>query len=94
MINAKQCAVLCEVFKQPPSQNLTYQLVLGLLTALGASPQPTKSGAIVVFSGGVVWSTHRPHPRPNMDKAAIVALRKALTVVGLTPAHVGCTCKP
>lgn len=92
-MNAKQCATLCEVFKTPSSQNISYLQVITLLTALGAQTKLTKSGVIVKFVGGTVWSTHRPHPQPQMDKAAINMLQKALFAVDLIPTKLGCICK-
>lgn len=53
-MNAKQCATLCEIFKTPSSQNISYLQVITLLTALGAQTKLTKSGVIVKFVGGAV----------------------------------------
>jgi hypothetical protein len=92
-MNAKQCATLCEVFKNPSSQNISYLQVITLLTVLGAQTKLTKSGVIVKFVGGIVWSTHRPHPQPQMDKAAVNLLQKALFAVDLIPTKLGCICK-
>ena len=94
MINAKQCTTLCEVFKQPPPSNVPYQRVISLLTALGATCRPSKGGVMVALPQQIIWGTHRPHPGPNLDKAAVAALRKALIAAALAPAQLGCVCKP
>jgi hypothetical protein len=91
MLNTKQCATLCEIFKLPTTSNLTLTSVLTLLNTLGAKVQPTKSGVYANING-VIWGTHRPHPRPYLDKAAVVGLRKALTAAKLTPKALGCVC--
>ena len=73
------------IFKLDAYQRLT------LLNTLGANVQPTKSGVYANING-VIWGTHRPHPRPYLDKAAVVGLRKALTAANITPKALGCVC--
>lgn len=92
MLNSKQCATLCLIFGEPASPNVKWSDMLALLKAVGAVAKKTKSGVMVNFGGGAVFGSHRPHPGELMDKAAVTALRKALTLASHSPSVHGCAC--
>lgn len=92
MLNSKQCATLCLIFAEPASPNVKWSDMMTLLKAAGAVTRKTKSGVMANLGGGAVFGAHRPHPGELMDKAAVTALKKALTLVGHTPAAHRCTC--
>jgi hypothetical protein len=92
-LNSRQCATLCEIFKKPTSANIKYLDIVKVLQSLGLSVKQTKSGVLANIAG-MVWSTHRAHPTPYVGKAAINDLRNYLAAANLTPATLGCVCKP
>lgn len=65
--------------------------MITLLKALGAVIRRTKSGVMANLGGGAVFGSHRPHPGELMDKAAVTALRRALTLAGHSLIVHGCS---
>lgn len=91
-LNSKLCKILCEVVRLPASPNVDWNDVERLLTMLGSKVNRTKSGMRSDFGNGVIWISHRPHPKPLMDKGAVHDLRTHLQVARHPPAMYGCKC--
>ncbi len=91
-LNGTLCKTLCDIFRMPPSPNVHWHDAETLLRALGSRVSPTKSGMRSDFGGGFIWMSHRPHPKPVMDKAATRDLKTHLSLAGHVPTDHGCRC--
>lgn len=56
-----------------------------MLLACGATILEGGGSRVSVRISGRLSSFHRPHPSPDTDKGAVVAMRKFLADVGITP---------
>ena len=82
----KHAKTLSLVFRRPVSANVRFADVMALLEELGATIDESREGSRV----GVLWQDdlkvmHKPHPDPNMDKAAVAEIRDWLLEKGVTP---------
>lgn len=81
----KHLRTLETVFVRPTASDLRWQDVEALLKAVGAEVEERAGSRVAVVLNEVVAVFHRPHPRPEMDKGAVVAVRKFLTDAGVVP---------
>lgn len=73
------------IFAHPTRADIRWAEIESLLLACGATLVEGGGSRIIVSIGGCDSAFHRPHPRPDTDKGAVVAMRKFLTGVGITP---------
>lgn len=82
----KHAKTLELIFHRPVSANVKHADAMALLAELGAKIDTSREGsrvAVVLF--GEVRVFHKPHPKPDMDKGAVAALRDWLEQHGVTP---------
>ncbi|MEW6752891.1 MAG: type II toxin-antitoxin system HicA family toxin [Candidatus Latescibacterota bacterium] len=72
------------VSAQPVSGTIRWDEVEALLGALGALVEERAGSRVAVLLNDRVAVFHRPHPRPEMDKAAVRDLRRFLHNAGVT----------
>ncbi len=85
-MNRKHRKILERIFTRPASGNIKWQEVVALLQACGASIDDTRTGSRVYIElKGKDLLQHRPHPSPCLDKGAVAALRKFLSMCGIEP---------
>jgi hypothetical protein len=84
-MNAKQSKTLGALFKHPTPSDVRWSDVESLLLALGASISEGRGSRVLVTLNGVDAVFHRPHPKPQTDKGALVAVRKFLASAGVKP---------
>jgi len=84
-MNAKQSKTLGALFKNPTPSDVRWSDVESLLLALGASISEGRGSRVLVTLNGVDAVFHRPHPKPQTDKGALVAVRKFLASAGVKP---------
>jgi len=65
------------IFARPTSANVRWADIEALLRELGAEFEEREGSRIEVFLFGLVRVFHRPHPSPNTDKGAVVAIQMA-----------------
>ena len=73
------------IFSHPVSANIKWKDIEGLFSSLGAELIEREGSRIEVFLFGQVRVYHRPHPRPDTDKGAIVSIRKWLKENEVSP---------
>jgi hypothetical protein len=73
------------VFARPASGNIRWVDIEALFRELGAELAEGEGSRLEVFLFGVVHVFHRPHPSPDTDKGAVVAIRKWLEENGVKP---------
>ncbi len=74
----KHLKTLKLIFSHSVSANIKWKDIEGLFNALGAELIEREGSRIEVFLFGEVRVYHRPHPRPDTDKGAVVSIRKWL----------------
>ncbi len=73
------------IFQLPVSANIKWLDLEALFGALGAELIEREGSRIEVFLFNEVRIYHRPHPRPDTDKGAVVSIRKWLKKNGVRP---------
>lgn len=85
-MNARHRRTLAALFARPTATAVTWDALVGLLGALGATVAEKREGSrVAVALRGAVFVLHRPHPRKEIDPAVVRELRQRLTALGLTP---------
>jgi hypothetical protein len=84
-MNAKQAKTLGALFKHPTPSDVRWPDVESLLLALGASISEGRGSRVLVTLNGIDAVFHRPHPKPQTDRGALVAVRKFLASAGVKP---------
>lgn len=84
-MNKKQERVLEAIFKTPVQSNVVWKDCEKLLESLGAETCEGAGSRVRFVLKGVKANFHRPHPRKETDKGALVSLRNFLENAGITP---------
>ena len=84
-MNRKHQRTLEAVFKTPILSNVVWKDCEKLLLALGAEISEGEGSRVRIILNGVKASFHRPHPKKEIDKGALVSLRKFLENAGIEP---------
>ncbi len=78
-MNKKHHQTLKAVFENPVRSNVLWNDIEKLLIALGAELSEGRGSRIRIALNGVRAVFHRPHPRKETDKGAVVSIRRFLT---------------
>lgn len=78
-MNKKHHQTLKIIFENPVRSNVLWSDVEKLLIALGAELSEGRGSRIRIALNGVRAVFHRPHPRKETDKGALVSMRRFLT---------------
>ena len=73
------------IFARPVSANVRWADIEALFRELGAEIEEREGSRFEVFLFERVRVFHRPHPSPDTDKGAVVAIRKWLEENGVEP---------
>jgi len=82
-MNRKHQRTLAAVFKIPIQSNIAWQDCERLLEALGADISEGAGSRVRIVLRGVKAVFHRPHPHKEIDKGALISLRKFLIHAGV-----------
>jgi hypothetical protein len=77
-MNKKQNEILRAIFKDPVQSNVKWTDIESLFKYLGAEISQGNGSRIRVILNGVKAVFHRPHPRKETDKGALVSVRRFL----------------
>ena len=77
-MNKKQRQTLKALFETPVRSNISWLDIEKLLEALGAELSEGRGSRVRIALNGVRAVFHRPHPRKETDKGAVVSMRKFL----------------
>lgn len=83
MINKKHADTLKSIFAVPVQSSIVWKDIEGLLLALGAELSQGAGSRIRIVLNGRKAVFHRPHPRKETDKGAIVSMRRFLNEAGI-----------
>lgn len=84
-MNARQRRSLERVFEQPVRSDVPWADIESLLVALGAEVSEGAGSRVRVALNGVRAVFHRPHPKRETDRGALVSVRRFLENAGVQP---------
>ncbi|TVR86717.1 MAG: type II toxin-antitoxin system HicA family toxin [Trueperaceae bacterium] len=84
-MRTKHARTLDRVFATPVPPSLRWDEVDAMLVAKGARLASGRGSRVRVELHGVRAVFHRPHPRNELDRGAVVSLRRFLEQAGVTP---------
>ncbi|HOU12278.1 MAG TPA: type II toxin-antitoxin system HicA family toxin [Anaerolineae bacterium] len=84
-LKSSQRRTLQAVFDNPVRANILWRDVESLLLACGAEISEGRGSRVRVVLNGVKAIFHRPHPHKEINKGAVVSIRRFLTEAGVTP---------
>lgn len=73
------------IFENPVKSNVAWSDIEKMLQALGAELTEGHGSRVRIALRGVRAVFHRPHPRKETDKGALMSMRRFLTEAGVTP---------
>lgn len=84
-MNRRQRQLLARLFSESIPPDLRWSEIERLLRALGAEIGQGSGSRVRVVLNGVRAVFHRPHPRPEMKRASVRAVRDFLSAAGIAP---------
>ncbi|MGA8164581.1 MAG: type II toxin-antitoxin system HicA family toxin [Waddliaceae bacterium] len=81
----KHETILQDIFDSPVKSNVKWKDIESLFIALGGSVSEGKGSRVKVYLKDTVAVFHRPHPKKETDKGALVSVRRFLEEVGIKP---------
>jgi hypothetical protein len=84
-MNKKHQRTLQAIFEDPVKSGILWSDIERLLVALGAEISEGRGSRVRIALRGVRAVFHRPHPRKETDRGAVVSMRRFLTEAGVTP---------
>jgi len=84
-LKSKHRKTLQAIFDDPVRANIVWKDVESLLVACGAEISEGRGSRIRIVLNDVKAIFHRPHPRKETNKGAVVSMRRFLTEAGVTP---------
>ncbi|MCK4517485.1 type II toxin-antitoxin system HicA family toxin [Candidatus Babeliales bacterium] len=82
-MNKKQSITLQTIFKNPPQSNVKWTAVESLFKYLGAEISQGIGSRTRIVLNGVKAVFHKPHPRKEIDKGALISVRRFLENAGI-----------
>lgn len=84
-MNKKHDRTLESIYKTPVQSNVPWKDCVALLEALGAKLEEGTGSRVRIALKGVRAVFHKPHPQKELDKGALVSLRKFLENAEVRP---------
>lgn len=82
-MNKKQKSILKFIFKNPVQSNIKWTDIEMLFKHLEAEISEGNGSRVRVILNGVKAVFHRPHPKKETDKGALISVRKFLENAGI-----------
>ncbi|MGI8568134.1 MAG: type II toxin-antitoxin system HicA family toxin [Methylocella sp.] len=84
-MNAKHRRTLEAIFARPVLSDIRWAEIEALMVALGAERSEGRGSRVRFLLNGAEAVFHRPHPRPETNKGAVVSVREFLKIAGIEP---------
>lgn len=84
-MKAKHNKALHSIFETPVNASIILKDIETLLVGLGAELSEGRGSRVRVALNGVRAVFHRPHPKKEADKGAVVSVRRLLKEAGVEP---------
>jgi hypothetical protein len=85
MAATKRDRTLEQIFEKPVRADLRWNDIETVFRAVGATITEGAGSRVRVELNGVRAVFHRPHPRPETNKAAVTSVRRFLEGAGIKP---------
>ena len=85
IVNKKHRTILELIFKKPIQSNVKWDDIEALLKSIGAEICEGSGSRVRTALNGVRAVFHRPHPRKETDKGALVSMQRFLENAGIKP---------
>ncbi len=82
-MKSKHQKTLEAIFEKPVRANIQWSDIESLLIACGAQISEGRGSRVRIALNEVRAVFHRPHPRKETDKGAVVSMRRFLTEAGV-----------
>ena len=82
---SKHRKTLEEIFDVPVRSSIQWKEIEKMLVALGAEISEGSGSRVRIALNDVRAVFHRPHPRKETDKGAVVSMRRFLMAANVTP---------
>ena len=82
-MNKKHRETLAAIFKIPVQSNVKWTDIESLFSNLGAEVSEGNGSRVRIELNGIKAVFHRPHPRKETDKGALVSVRRFLEHAGI-----------
>jgi hypothetical protein len=82
-MNTKHKKILFNLFENPVNSNIAWKDIESMLIALGAEISEGRGSRVRIALKGVRAVFHRPHPRKETDKGAVISMRRFLRAAGI-----------
>jgi hypothetical protein len=84
-MNKKHHKTLQVIFRDPVQSNILWDDIEKLLVACGAEISEGRGSRVRIALNEVRAVFHRPHPRKETDKGAVMSMRRFLIEAGVEP---------
>ena len=84
-LNAKSRKSLDAIFSDPPRADVRWIDIENLMITFGANVTEGRGSRVKVKLNGQRAVFHRPHPKPNIEKGVLKAVRGFLQDAGYSP---------
>lgn len=78
----KHNETLAKIFQKPVSASVDWKDIESLLYSLGAEISEGRGSRVRIALNGVRAVFHRPHPRKETDKGALMSVKRFLMTAG------------
>lgn len=82
-MSRKHERILKAIFTTPPPSNVKWKDIESLLSSLGAKMEEGRGSRLRIILNKEEAVFHRPHPRKETDKGALVSMRRFLENAGV-----------
>lgn len=82
-MNKKHQKILQQIFQQPVLAGIVWKDIEAMLKALGAEISEGNGSRVRIALNGIRAVFHRPHPHKEIDKGAVVSMRRFLKEAGI-----------
>jgi hypothetical protein len=84
-MSKKHQRTLDAVFARPVQSNVKWKDIEALFVTLGATLEEGRGSRVRILLNGEEAVFHRPHPKKETDKGALVSVKKFLENAGVKP---------
>lgn len=84
-MNKKHHRTLVSIFASPVQSSIIWKDIEALFAALGADIEEGRGSRVRILLNKEEAVFHRPHPRKEADKGAVVSVRRFLENAGVKP---------
>jgi hypothetical protein len=82
-MNKKHQKTLEQIFQNPVQASIAWRDIETMLSALGAEISEGNGSRVRIALHGIRAVFHRPHPKKETDKGAVVSMRRFLKEAGI-----------